>query len=167
MISKLRFARTHWGPLGMWAWVIWWFGHNYAHRGLLFRVVYYALDIAVTRALIGAKIPPQVSIGDRTGFVHDAMGVVLNPGVSIGSDCTIYHQVTLGTRSGNPGAPKVGNGVLIGAGAKVLGPVVIGDYASIGANSVVIHDVPAGATAIGVPARIIPAKPGWAKTPRR
>lgn len=111
MIAKLRFARTHWGPLGMWAWMVWSFGHRYAHRGALFRALFYALDLVVIRTLVGARFPASVEIGERTGFVHDASGVVLNPDVKIGSDCTIYHQVTLGNITGKSGAPVIGNGV--------------------------------------------------------
>ena len=80
-------------------------------------------------------------------------GIVIHPDAEIGPNCLLFQQVTLGV--GDEGAPKIGGHVDIGAGAKVLGPVVVGRHARIGANAVVLTDVPAEATAVGVPARII------------
>ena len=80
-------------------------------------------------------------------------GVVIAPDANIGINCIIFQQVTIGTADG--GYPTIGNNVLIGAGAKILGPVKIGDGAKIGANAVVLRDVPAGCAAAGVPARVI------------
>ena len=85
------------------------------------------------------------------------MGVVIGETAQIGDDCTLYHGVTLGGTSWNKGKrhPTLGKGVVVGAGAKILGPIVVGDGAKIGSNAVVVKEVPAGATAIGIPARIV------------
>jgi serine O-acetyltransferase len=82
-------------------------------------------------------------------------GIIIHPEASLGPNCMLFQQVTIGTRTGHPGLPRIGGHVDIGAGAKVLGPVVIGDHAQIGANAVVIIDVPAGGVAVGVPARVL------------
>jgi serine O-acetyltransferase len=81
-------------------------------------------------------------------------GIVIHPDATIGVNCLIHQQVTIGV-AGNRGVPRIGGHVDIGAGAKILGGVVIGDHAKIGANAVVTRDVPAGATAVGIPARIV------------
>jgi serine O-acetyltransferase len=88
------------------------------------------------------------------------MGVVIGETAEIGDDCTLYHGVTLGGTSWNKGKrhPTLGKGVVVGAGAKILGPITVGDGARIGSNAVVVKDVPPGATAIGIPARIIEAQ---------
>ena len=85
------------------------------------------------------------------------MGVVIGETAEIGDDCTLYHGVTLGGTSWNKGKrhPTLGKGVVVGAGAKILGPIEIGDGAKIGSNAVVVKSVPPGATAIGIPARIV------------
>jgi serine O-acetyltransferase len=90
------------------------------------------------------------------------MGVVIGETAEIGDDCTLYHGVTLGGTSWNKGKrhPTLGNGVVLGAGAKVLGPIKVGDGARVGSNAVVVKDVPPGATAIGIPARIIAQQAG-------
>ena len=91
-------------------------------------------------------------------FPHKPTGVFIAPGAVIGRDVTIYQQVTIGKNDIETsrwfGAPTIGDDVYIGAGAKILGPVWIGDDVQVGANAVVIHDVPAGAIAVGVPAQI-------------
>lgn len=103
----------------------------------------------------GADLPLGTRIGGGLVLPHPS-GVVIHPEVVIGPNCTIFQQVTLGTTRGRPGVPVLGGHVDIGPGARVLGPVRIGDHAVVGANAVVLRNVPAGATAVGVPARILP-----------
>jgi serine O-acetyltransferase len=108
------------------------------------------------RFLTGIEIHPGATIGRRF-FIDHGMGVVIGETAEIGDDVTLYHGVTLGGTSWNKGKrhPTLRNGVVIGAGAKVLGPIVVGEGAKIGSNAVVVKDVPPGASAVGVPARII------------
>ena len=110
----------------------------------------------LSRWLTGIEIHPGARIGRRF-FIDHGMGVVIGETAEIGDDCTLYHGVTLGGTSWNKGKrhPTLGNGVVVGAGAKILGPISIGDGAKIGSNAVVVKEVPPGATAIGIPARIV------------
>jgi len=110
----------------------------------------------IARWLTGIEIHPGATIGRRV-FIDHGMGVVIGETAVIGDDCTLYHGVTLGGTSWNKGKrhPTLENGVVIGAGAKVLGPITIGTNAKIGSNAVVVKDVPNGATAVGIPARIL------------
>ena len=107
----------------------------------------------LTRFLTGIEIHPGATVGRRF-FIDHGMGVVIGETTEIGDDVMIYHGVTLGGRSLNQGKrhPTIGNGVTIGAGAKVLGPLSIGDNSAVGANSVVTHDVPPDSIATGIPA---------------
>lgn len=102
---------------------------------------------------LGAEVPLGTRIGGGLLLPHPN-GVVIHPGVSLGPNCLVFQQVTLGANV-QPGLPRIGGHVDIGAGAKILGGVTIGDHVRIGANAVVVCDVPSGATAVGVPARII------------
>jgi serine O-acetyltransferase len=117
----------------------------------------------IARWLTGIEIHPGARIGRRF-FIDHGMGVVIGETSEIGDDCTLYHGVTLGGTSWNKGKrhPTLGNGVVIGAGAKVLGPLRVGDGAKIGSNAVVVKDVPPGATAVGIPARIVERDAGEA-----
>lgn len=107
-----------------------------------------------TRFRTGVDIHPEARLGRRL-FIDHATGVVIGQTAVVGEDVLIFHEVTLGGVSMNEGKrhPTVGSGVTIGAGAKVLGPIMVGDGARIGANAVVIKDVPAGMVAVGVPAK--------------
>ena len=110
----------------------------------------------IGRFLTGIEIHPGATIGRRF-FIDHGMGVVIGETAEIGDDCTLYHGVTLGGTSWNKGKrhPTLAKGVVIGAGAKVLGPITVGEGARVGSNAVVVKDVPPGATAVGIPARII------------
>ncbi len=113
----------------------------------------------VARILTGVEIHPGATIGKRV-FIDHGFGVVIGETAVVGDDCTIYQGVTLGGTSLTKGAkrhPTLEQGVIVGAGAKVLGSFTIGAGAKIGSNSVVIKPVPAGATAVGNPAHIVQA----------
>ncbi len=130
-------------------------GHRLAHglwrRGLRFaaRLVSHTM-----RFLSGVEIHPGARIGRRV-FIDHGAGVVIGETAEIGDDCVLYQGVTLGGVSLEQGKrhPTIRDHVVLGAGAKVLGPITIGHGARVGANSVVISDVPAGATVVGIPAR--------------
>lgn len=106
------------------------------------------------RFFTGIEIHPGATIGRRL-FIDHGMGVVIGETAEIGDDVLIYHGVTLGGLSTQPGKrhPTLGNNVVVGAGAQVLGPITIGDGARIGANAVVVHSVAPGETVVGIPAR--------------
>ncbi len=131
--------------------------HRLAHRlwqadwCLLARIL-----SGVSRFVTGIEIHPGARIGERF-FIDHGMGVVIGETAVIGDDVTLYHGVTLGGTSLQTGKrhPDVGNNVVIGAGAKVLGAIAVGDGARIGANAVVMQAVPAGATVVGIPAHVV------------
>jgi serine O-acetyltransferase len=130
--------------IGHWFWThgLRWFGRFTSH---------------VNRWLTGIEIHPAVVMGRRV-FIDHGMGVVIGETAEIGDDCTIYQGVTLGGTSLYRGAkrhPTLGRNVVVSAGAKVLGGFTVGDGAKIGSNSVVLKEVPAGATVVGIPGRIV------------
>ncbi|PIR32012.1 MAG: serine O-acetyltransferase [Alphaproteobacteria bacterium CG11_big_fil_rev_8_21_14_0_20_44_7] len=108
----------------------------------------------ISRFLSGIEIHPGANIGNNL-FIDHGMGVVIGETATIGDNVTIYHGVTLGGVSAKPGIrhPQIGDNVIIGSGAALLGPINVGHGARIGSNAVVVKDVPAGATMVGVPAR--------------
>ncbi len=129
--------------------------HRLAH--LVYRAGYITLARLIShigRFLTGIEIHPGAKLGRRLVIDH-GMGVVIGETAEIGDDVYIYHQVTLGGTTVSQGKrhPTIGNNVIIGAGAKVLGAVKIGDGARIGANAVVVAEVPADTTVVGIPAR--------------
>lgn len=109
-----------------------------------------------SRWFTGIEIHPNATIGRRF-FIDHGMGVVIGETTEIGDDCTLYQGVTLGGTSWDKGKrhPTLRQGVVVGAGAKVLGPVVVGENARIGSNAVVTRDVPPGATVVGIPGHVI------------
>jgi len=151
-------ARTGWEVLtcypGLHAVVM----HRWAHWCWLRELKWLGRFIAhVARGLTGIEIHPGAVIGRRV-FIDHGFGVVIGETAEVGDDCTIYQGVTLGGTSLHKGAkrhPTLESGVIVSAGAKVLGGFTIGEGAKIGSNAVVIKEVPAGATAVGIPARII------------
>ncbi|MCD4549418.1 MULTISPECIES: serine O-acetyltransferase [unclassified Schaalia] len=110
---------------------------------------------SLSRAVTGVDIHPAAQIGRRV-FIDHATGVVIGQTAEVGNDVVIFHGVTLGGVAMTPGKrhPTVGNHVMLGAGSKILGPIVIGNGAKVGANAVVTRDVPDDSVAIGIPARI-------------
>jgi serine O-acetyltransferase len=125
---------------------LWWVGLRWIARVLS----------NVARWMTGIEIHPAAVIGRRF-FIDHGMGVVIGETAEIGDDCTLYHGVTLGGTSWKKGKrhPTLLNDVVVGAGAKVLGPIILGDGARVGSNAVVVKDVPSGATVIGVPGRFV------------
>lgn len=102
----------------------------------------------------GISIPAECKIGK--GFrIHHFGGIIFHPTVEMGDYCTVFHQVTIGERGGTGKAARIGNQVMIGAGAKIIGEISIGDDCKIGANAVVIEDLPSGSVAAGNPAQIV------------
>ena len=130
------------------------FAHRLWLRGGLLKPL-ARIIMTVTRSVTGVEIHPGAVIGHRF-FIDHGMGVVIGETAEVGDDVMLYHGVTLGGRSmaKTKRHPTVGSRVTIGAGARVLGPVYIGDDVQVGANSVVVKDVPAGAIATGIPATI-------------
>lgn len=110
----------------------------------------------LARWITGIEIHPGAKIGRRF-FIDHGMGVVIGETAEIGDDCTLYHGVTLGGTSWKEGKrhPTLGNNIVVGAGAKVLGPIVLHDGARVGSNAVVVKDVVAGDTVVGVPGRVV------------
>src|SRR5574340_87743 len=125
----------------LWRWKLRWLGRFVSYLG---------------RWLTGLEIHPGAHVGRRV-FIDHGMGVVIGETAELGDDCTLYHGVTLGGTSWSKGKrhPTLMPGVVVGAGAKILGPITIGANARIGSNAVVVKDVPDNATAIGIPARIL------------
>nr|WP_297574926.1 serine O-acetyltransferase [uncultured Peptostreptococcus sp.] len=135
-------------------------GHSISHAlsniGLKFLA---RLVSQLFRFLTGIEIHPGATIGHSIMIDH-GMGVVIGETAEVGNRVTIYQGVTLGGTGNHTGKrhPTVGNDVIIGSGAKVLGPVTLGNEVKVGANSVVLHDVPNGATVVGIPGKIVKIK---------
>lgn len=150
-------ARTFWEVLTCYPGIHALIFHRLAHWLWGHRLRWLARFLShLGRFLTGIEIHPGATIGRRF-FIDHGMGTVIGETAEIGDDVTLYHGVTLGGTSWNKGKrhPTLLNGVVVGAGAQVLGPIVIGENARIGSNAVVTKPVPAGDTAVGNPARII------------
>ncbi|QQO77489.1 serine O-acetyltransferase EpsC [Actinomyces sp. HMT897] len=147
--SSLEVALLYPGVHALWAYRaanrLWRSGHHFAARFVS----------QAARNVTGIEIHPAARIGDRF-FIDHGMGVVIGETAEVGDDVLMFHGVTLGGVSMSPGKrhPTIGNNVQIGAGAKVLGPVVVSDGAKIGANAVLVKNVPEGHVAVGVPSRV-------------
>src|SRR3984957_21207362 len=143
--------------------VVYRFGNwRYGIRNRALRIPFsiaYKLLKVLSEILTGIELPCEVKLGRRFRIDHFG-GIVINGDAVFGDDCVIRNGVTVGLRhTGQRGAPVIGNRADIGAGAKILGAIRIGDDVAIGANAVVITDVPSNSIAVGVPARIRPRKP--------
>ena len=144
---------------GMWVMLVFRFGRwRYGVHPLLLRKLLsflYKLGKVTSQILTGIDLPCETRIGRRLKFEHFG-GIIISGDTVLGDDVIIRNGVTIGLKHTNkPGAPVIGNRVDIGTGAKILGAIHVGDDAVIGANAVVLIDVPAGALAVGIPARII------------
>ena len=131
--------------------------HRMAHKLWHWKAKWLARILSnIGRLLTGIEIHPAAKIGRRF-FIDHGMGVVICETAIIGDDCTLYHGVTLGGTSWQRGKrhPQLGDGVVVGAGAKVLGPIEIGNNSRIGSNAVVVKSVPEESTVVGVPGKLI------------
>jgi serine O-acetyltransferase len=131
--------------------------YRLTHRLWLLKLKWLARFISMlARWITGVEIHPGAVIGRRF-FIDHGMGVVIGETAEIGDDCTLYHGVTLGGTTWNKGKrhPTLGNNVVIGAGAKILGPIILGDDVRVGSNSVVVKSVDNAQTVVGVPARVL------------
>jgi serine O-acetyltransferase len=134
--------------------------YRLTHRLWLLKLKWLARFISMlSRWLTGIEIHPGATIGRRF-FIDHGMGVVIGETAEIGDDVTLYHGVTLGGTTWQKGKrhPTLGNNVVIGAGAKILGPIILGDNVRVGSNSVVVKSIEAGKTVVGVPGRVLKKK---------
>lgn len=157
----------NWGAQGFWAMLVYRFGRwRYGVRPAILRKacsLLYKVLFKLVQILTGIELPCEAEVG--RGFVIDHFGGIIVSGYArFGDNCRIRNGVTVGLRRvEEPAAPRLGNNVDVGAGAKLLGPITIGDNVVIGANAVVIADVPANSIAIGVPATVRPRRDAAAR----
>lgn len=158
--EDLRAAREGLMSLGFWALQVYRFGHlRYRFKSKIIRIPLGVIHLVLEKMaeiICGVTIGVSATIGRRFIIEHSG-AIVIHGNAKIGDDVTIRQGVTLGNRRDDDpfGAPTIGDRVSIGAGAKILGRVIVGNDVEIGANAVVINDVPEGTVAVGVPARII------------
>jgi len=146
-VSRIEVALLYPGVHAVWAYRL---AHALWTRSPALRPVARALS-QLARGVTGVEIHPGAVIGRRL-FIDHGMGVVVGETAEIGDDVLMYHQVTLGGRSRGrfKRHPTIGNHVLLGAGAKVIGPITVGDFTRVGANALVVHDVPPHSVVTGV-----------------
>jgi serine O-acetyltransferase len=147
---------------GLWVMVVYRFGRwRYTIPWRMIRLPFsflYKVLKPISEILTGIELPCETRIGRRLRIDHFG-GIIISGDAVFGDDCILRNGVTVGLRStGERGSPVIGNRVDIGAGAKILGPIHIGDDVTIGANAVVIGDVPSNSVAVGIPARILPRR---------
>ncbi|WOB09974.1 DapH/DapD/GlmU-related protein [Piscinibacter gummiphilus] len=161
--ADLRNYRGRWWEQGFWVMLVYRFGRwRYGIKPALIRKplsLLYKIAYKFVQILTGIDLPCEVEVGRN--FVIDHFGGIIVSGYAkFGDNCRLRHDVCVGLRhTDEPVAPVIGNNVDIGAGAKILGPITIGDNVLIGANAVVITDVPSNSIAVGVPAKIQPRVP--------
>jgi len=124
----------------------------------LLRPIWLVADRGYLRGIVGVELPPTFRCGPGLALPHAGRGVVIHPNASVGANSMIFHRVTLGTH-GSQDAPQLGNDVLVGAGACVIGAITVGEHVQIGANAVVTRDVPSYTSVAGVPARVVGERP--------
>jgi serine acetyltransferase len=127
---------------------------NWCHRKRLPVMPIRVLAERLVEIVSGVELPSEAAIGPGLRILH-GRGIVVHPRTVIGARCTLFHEVTLGGRLPGDGGPTIGANVVLGAGSKVLGRIVLADGCRVGANSVVLSSAPSGATLVGVPARTI------------
>jgi len=157
--------RTHgrdWTRRGIWVMAVYRFGNwRYGIRSRVIRMPFsfaYKLLKVLSEILTGIELPCEVRLGRRFRIEHFG-GIVISGDAVFGDDCIVRNGVTVGLRhTGERGAPVIGDRADIGAGAKILGSIRVGDDVAVGANAVVIADVPSNSIAVGVPAKVRPRK---------
>lgn len=147
---------------GLWAMAVYRFGRwRYRIRQRWLRIPFsfaYKFLQKLVEILTGIELPCEATLGRRFRIDHFG-GIIISGDATFGDDCVIRNGVTVGLRNtGQRGAPVIGNRVDVGAGAKILGAIHVGDDVAIGANAVVLHDVPSNSIAVGIPARVLPRK---------
>jgi len=156
--EDLKAHKGDWGSQGFWVMIVYRFGRwRYTIKSAMIRKpfsLFYKILYKFIQVITGIELPCEVSVGKNFRIDHFG-GVIISGFASFGDNCVIRDGVTVGLRRvDDPVAPKIGNNVDFGTGAKVLGGITIGDNVAIGANAVVLEDVPSNAIAVGVPARI-------------
>jgi len=160
--ADLRAHGGDWGAQGFWAMAVYRFGRwRYTVRPAGLRKalsLVYKILFKIVQVVAGIELPCEVTLG-RNFVIDHSGGVVVSGYAVFGDDCRIRNGVVVGlSNTENPTAPVIGNNVDIGTGAKVLGPITVGDNVLIGANAVVIRDVPSDSIAVGVPAVVRPRR---------
>jgi serine O-acetyltransferase len=160
--QDLKTYNGDWSRQGFWVMIVYRFGRwRYSIKSALVRKpfsLWYKIQYKFIQVITGVELPCEVKLGKNFRIDHFG-GIIISGYASFGDNCVIRDGVTVGLRRvDDPVAPKIGNNVDIGTGAKVLGEITVGDNVVIGANAVVLDNVPPNSIAVGVPARILPDK---------